>query len=99
MRDRELVALDWMWSHSKSPASKNEIFSELEPLDRGGGLGGAGDGDGGSNAGNVVMFFLSEIMAKNMLLKVSANGFRVKMFMSTTSLQLYYPRFDVHVQT
>ncbi|CAF2061113.1 unnamed protein product [Brassica oleracea] len=37
-------------------ASKNEIFSELEPLDRGGGLGGAGDGDGGSNGGNVVMW-------------------------------------------
>ncbi|CAN7078409.1 unnamed protein product [Brassica oleracea var. botrytis] len=40
----------------KSSASKNEIFSELEPLDRGGGLGGAGDGDGGSNGGNVVMW-------------------------------------------
>ncbi|KAF2593698.1 hypothetical protein F2Q70_00044101 [Brassica cretica] len=58
IRDRELVALDWMWSHGKSPASKNEIFIELEPLDCGGGLGGAGDGDGGSNGGNVVMIML-----------------------------------------
>ena len=56
IRDRELVALDWMWSHGKSSASKNEIFSELELLDRGGGLGGAGDGDGGSNSGNMVMW-------------------------------------------
>ncbi|WZZ78157.1 hypothetical protein YC2023_098729 [Brassica napus] len=38
-----------MWSHSKSSASKNEIF---KPLDGGGGLGGAGDG--GSNGGNVI---------------------------------------------
>ena len=51
IRDRELVALDWMWSHGKSSASKNEIF---KPLDGGGGLGGAGDG--GSNGGNVVMW-------------------------------------------
>ena len=43
--------LDWMWSHGKSSASKNEIF---KPLDGGGGLGGAGDG--GSNGGNVVMW-------------------------------------------
>ncbi|CAN6851561.1 hypothetical protein Bca4012_049511 [Brassica carinata] len=58
IRDRELVVLDWMWSHGESSASKNEIFSELEPLDCGGGLGGAGDGDGngGSNGENMVMW-------------------------------------------
>ncbi|CAG7876448.1 unnamed protein product [Brassica rapa] len=43
-----------MWSHGKSSASKNEIFSDLEPLDRGGGLSSAHDG--GSNGGNVVMW-------------------------------------------
>ncbi|KAF3563913.1 hypothetical protein DY000_02018535 [Brassica cretica] len=59
LTDRELVALDWMWSHGKSSASKNEIFSELEPLDRGGGLGGAGDG--GSNGGNVVICELTSV--------------------------------------
>ncbi|KAG5400161.1 hypothetical protein IGI04_014768 [Brassica rapa subsp. trilocularis] len=42
IKDRELAT------------SKNEIFSDLEPLDRAGGLGGAGDG--GSNGGNVVMW-------------------------------------------
>ncbi|KAF3488585.1 hypothetical protein F2Q69_00055715 [Brassica cretica] len=52
--DRELVASDWMWSRGKSSASKDEIFSDLELLDRGGGIGRAGDG--GSNSGNVVMW-------------------------------------------
>ncbi|CAF2097743.1 hypothetical protein YC2023_065717 [Brassica napus] len=56
IRDRELVALDWMWSHGKSSASKNDIFSKLEPLDRGGGLSSAGDGE--SNGGNVVMWVI-----------------------------------------
>ncbi|KAL0791303.1 hypothetical protein Bca101_007549 [Brassica carinata] len=49
-----LLETSSMWSHGISSASKNEMFSELEPLDRGGSLGSAGGG--GSNDGNVVMW-------------------------------------------
>ena len=85
-------------SRSVYIGSKDETYNELEPkLDCGEGVSGAGDG--GSNGRNLVMWVFSflETLAKNKVLKVSANDLCVKASMSITSVLLYYPHFGVHV--